>query len=1013
MSRRLHIQVEGGSPVELPRSGVLSIGSASDADLIVDGPGVASAHCVIGRIKGGGWAIKDLGSTAGTLVNGKRVQQVRLAAGDEVVLGARRLAVVDPRRATADAPLPVAEPPGMGSDARGRTSPNEGGSETFASPEARGYRIERRLGHGGMGSVFLAVQESLDRKVALKVLNPRLSADTDFVQRFQAEARAAAALSHPNVVTVHDVWEEHGHHWLSMEFMERGNLEDRVARAGRIDPDEVVQVLLEAAKGLQFAELRGIVHRDIKPANLMQDALGLTKIADLGLATQLEAEASQAGDTRIFGTPHFISPEQARGESVDGRSDLYSLGATAYRLLSGRTPFEGQTTRDILRGHLTAEPRPLREFAPGVSPELEALVAKLLSKQPEDRYQTASELIEALETLRAGGPQGGGGKLLLGGLLAAAAVGAVAFVLLREPREGGAEQASRAVEADPEAPVAPVSPGDLAAPADPTGAGAGGAGAGGAGRGGPEGPGSGATVDDDSALKALEARALAAYAELPSDLAPDERQAALGELVQSFAGTTAASGWQRELDALSAALAAQGQERVRLDEQSEGVLTLIRGAFEPDERSLDQVAAALRSISVPPRLAADPGFARARVQALRQGLGPRLAAARAAGDALEALAAAGEFDRLRADLEAQLARLAVLPESQPLEGDPLLELEEWEALVALREAGATRLAQLDREADAWRIAREHGDARRLAQSLFEGGPVDAALARLDLAGAETGLARLADELDGTGSATFAAALAADVRAARAALDALASAFANGDWRRKSILDPRTDGQRTTTVVGVEPDGLMVGDGGDLELLPWSAFAGDPDALDQLFRQRLSRDYDARELGGIAALMRIAAVQRAVTESEEMLGGGPAILTEGELEAMLSGFEVAAAWNTDSADRERLASELEGARRLAASLSASGRGAWSSAVAEGERLMAEHRDTLLVRLISDGSPWLQPAPIPAVAAPGIEQAPHGSEPPPAEPSAPPEGGSDGHGESAGEGDSGGGAEDGAR
>ena len=192
------------------------------------------------------------------------------------------------------------------------------------------------------------------------------------------------------------------------------------------------------------------MHRDIKPANLMQNEVGTTKIADLGLATHLEAEATEADDKKIFGTPHFISPEQARGERVDCRSDLYSLGATAYRLLSGRTPFEGATTRDILRGHFFERPGPLAELAPGLPPELERIVARLLEKKPDDRYPSAAVLLKEIDRLRSVSVHGVGSELAprrsRAGLLAGAALALVALVVLafaltrgggRNPAQGG------------------------------------------------------------------------------------------------------------------------------------------------------------------------------------------------------------------------------------------------------------------------------------------------------------------------------------------------------------------------------------------------------------------------------------------------------------------------------------------------------------------------------------------------------------------------------------------------
>src|SRR5262249_31377205 len=198
---------------------------------------------------------------------------------------------------------------------------------------------------------------------------------------------------HANVVVVYDVGEENGAHYLSMEFMAGGSLEQKLAASGPLPWKAVLGVLSDAAGGLAYAESRGIVHRDIKPANLMYSGTGTVKIADLGLATTIDAEASEAVDgRRVYGTPHFVSPEQARGEAVDHRSDLYSLGATAYRLLSGKTPFEGATTREILRALQNEAPRPLKELVPGVPDELAEVVMRLMEKQPAARYPTAEAL---------------------------------------------------------------------------------------------------------------------------------------------------------------------------------------------------------------------------------------------------------------------------------------------------------------------------------------------------------------------------------------------------------------------------------------------------------------------------------------------------------------------------------------------------------------------------------------------------------------------------------------------
>ncbi len=220
------------------------------------------------------------------------------------------------------------------------------------------------------------------------------------MRRFEAEARAAAALNHPNVVTVYDVGEHAGVHYLSMEYMDRGTLEDRVQREGALPWKAVLEILRDAAGGLAYAESRGIVHRDLKPANLMQNHAGATKIADLGLATHIEAEEQQSAEKKVFGTAHFMAPEQARGEKVDHRSDLYALGATAYRLLTAHTPYEGATSRDILRAMLREDPRPIAALKADVPAPVIALVERLMRKDPALRFGSARELLLEIERLR-------------------------------------------------------------------------------------------------------------------------------------------------------------------------------------------------------------------------------------------------------------------------------------------------------------------------------------------------------------------------------------------------------------------------------------------------------------------------------------------------------------------------------------------------------------------------------------------------------------------------------------
>ena len=618
---RLRLQLVGGESRELPMEGVLTIGSATQGvDWTIDAQGVADVHCVVGRAKGGGWAVKDMGSRYGTLINGKRIKYARLAAGDQVLLGSRRMQVISLASPATITPIAPAEP--------------------VPSPlQIAGYRLERPLGHGGMGLVYLAEQESLSRKVALKILSARLSHDTDFVNRFLAEARAAAALNHPNVVTVHDVGESGGQHYLSMEYMDRGNLEARVAREGPLSWVETLRVMKDAASALVFAEGKGIVHRDIKPANLMQNSAGVTKLADLGLATHLEAQASDSGDRKIFGTPHFISPEQARGERVDSRSDLYSLGATMYRLLTGHTPFEGESTRDILRGHFSERPRPPTEWVVGLPEGLERMVMRLLEKKPDLRYPSAGVLLREVQALRNGGEpaavrapveEASGHRGLKVAVVGGIAAVALLWIGLKIVGSGPEPQPP------PDGPGTAQSNGEGVEPG--TGDGIGGA---------PppvepvDPPG-----DDDRDMRLLEVEAENAYLKIDASLSDEQRLGPLAAIVEDFRGTTTASRASEEMREIqNRLLEREAAERARKSEHEQH-LAALRGLAEL-EADPPRPGPALRQMlahDLPAPLAADSEFqARRRelfrelIETARRGLGTTL-------ESVEAMVKRGEFD---------------------------------------------------------------------------------------------------------------------------------------------------------------------------------------------------------------------------------------------------------------------------------------------------------------------------------------------------------------------------------
>ena len=273
-----------------------------------------------------------------------------------------------------------------------------------------GYEVLELLGEGGMGVVYKARQKSLDRIVALKVLPPHAAKEASFIKRFIAEARTVAKLNHENIIAGIDVGEADGTYYFAMEHVEGDSAADLIERQGSLEERFALQITAQMAKALEHAHKHGLVHRDVKPQNILVTRNNLAKLCDLGLAKmQSEAGVDPAGIP--IGTPNYLSPEQARGQAdVDIRSDIYSLGATLYHMLSGRTPFEGQSPMVLLTKHLTEEPPSLRKANPQVSRGAADLVARMMSKEKEDRHQTPTELLEDVERVLAGRPTSGGGS---------------------------------------------------------------------------------------------------------------------------------------------------------------------------------------------------------------------------------------------------------------------------------------------------------------------------------------------------------------------------------------------------------------------------------------------------------------------------------------------------------------------------------------------------------------------------------------------------------------------------
>jgi eukaryotic-like serine/threonine-protein kinase len=258
------------------------------------------------------------------------------------------------------------------------------------------YTLERELGRGGMGIVFLARDAALDRPVAIKLLPPYLAAQASVRERFLQEARVVARLSHPNIVTVFAV-EEHGDLvFFVMAYVRGESLAQRVARAGPLPPATATRMIQEVAWGLGYAHANGVIHRDVKPDNiLIEQASGRAMIADFGVAYAADANRL-TGAGELVGTPHYLSPEQANGNALDGRSDLYSLGATAFFSLTGRPLFDGATPIAVVTKHLNEPPPPLAGIRADLPHQLTRAVDRCLAKNPAARFSSGEELAEAL-----------------------------------------------------------------------------------------------------------------------------------------------------------------------------------------------------------------------------------------------------------------------------------------------------------------------------------------------------------------------------------------------------------------------------------------------------------------------------------------------------------------------------------------------------------------------------------------------------------------------------------------
>jgi serine/threonine protein kinase len=346
------------------------------AQLVIPDIQASRAHCQVLREEDGSFSVEDMGSRNGTWVNGIRIdRRVKLKQGDILRIGGTDLKVGGSMLTT--------------NDDSGLLGQNLGG-----------FELQEVLGRGSYGTVFRGNQTALSRPVAIKVLDKRHQAKPETVRGFIEEAQRAGRLNHPNVVQVHDVRQVDDHYLLVMELMTGGSMADRLRVDGPLDNEAMANMLADIGHALAYAESQRLVHRDVKPDNILVNAEGIHKLADLGIAMPISSDG-QAHQVRTFGSAHYVAPEQAKGGAIDGRADIYALGASAWHLAVGRPMYEG-TARQIVASHINDETPDLRKEKTSLSESMLRLIMSMLAKDPDERPETGEEIAEAVNDIRNG-----------------------------------------------------------------------------------------------------------------------------------------------------------------------------------------------------------------------------------------------------------------------------------------------------------------------------------------------------------------------------------------------------------------------------------------------------------------------------------------------------------------------------------------------------------------------------------------------------------------------------------
>jgi pSer/pThr/pTyr-binding forkhead associated (FHA) protein len=407
MARRLVVVTgpDKGRVFTLPEVDTLLLGRSKATETRLTDPHVSRVHCEV-EARTGGVAVHDFDSVGGTFVNGERVDRRDLRPGDVVRIGETELRFEeDTDEAATLPPAPAAAEVVFAGKPGGRPLPAPlQRLQALAGQSLGRYQLQEVLGAGQVGLVFRAVDTSSQTPVALKVLKPEFAGDARAIDRLVRGLMAGRSFSHPNLVTLHAAGKSDPYWWIAMELVEGESLAQVIQRGkpeGR-DWRLALRVAIHVGRALDYAHQHALVHRNVMPPNILLRASdGLAKLGDLLLAKELEGalgpQVSQPGE--LVGNLFYMSPERTEGTAVDGRADLFSLGATVYQALTGRLPFTGTNVVHLVRQIRTADPAPPRRFLPSLPEPFERVVLKMLSRPPEDRHQTAADLLAELEPL--------------------------------------------------------------------------------------------------------------------------------------------------------------------------------------------------------------------------------------------------------------------------------------------------------------------------------------------------------------------------------------------------------------------------------------------------------------------------------------------------------------------------------------------------------------------------------------------------------------------------------------